>query len=31
MQDEGLFKCVEKLIWGGDWTKFNDLPHFEVR
>ena len=31
MQDEGLFSCDEKLIWGGDWTRFNDLPHFEIR
>lgn len=31
MQDEGLFECEEKLIWGGDWIRFKDLPHFEVR
>tara|TARA_R110000764_G_scaffold157530_1_gene245411 strand:- start:93 stop:515 length:423 start_codon:yes stop_codon:yes gene_type:complete len=31
MQDEGLFECEEKLIWGGDWIRFKDLPHFEIR
>ena len=31
MQDEGLFKCEEELRWGGDWIKFKDLPHFEIR
>jgi peptidoglycan L-alanyl-D-glutamate endopeptidase CwlK len=19
------------LVWGGDWTKFVDMPHFEIR
>lgn len=31
MQEEGLFDKDEKLIWGGDWIRFKDLPHFEVR
>lgn len=31
MQDEGLFECEEKLGWGGDWIRFKDLPHFEIR
>ena len=31
MKQEGLFKKDEQLFWGGDWTRFKDLPHFEVR
>lgn len=31
MKDEGLFLENEFLYWGGDWTRFNDLPHFEVK
>tara|TARA_R110000737_G_scaffold353327_1_gene404199 strand:- start:2086 stop:2532 length:447 start_codon:yes stop_codon:yes gene_type:complete len=31
MKSEGLFKENEVLRWGGDWTRFKDLPHFELR
>tara|TARA_R110000796_G_scaffold134716_1_gene250497 strand:+ start:420 stop:842 length:423 start_codon:yes stop_codon:yes gene_type:complete len=31
MQDEGIFKCEERIIWGGDWIRFVDRPHFEIR
>ena len=31
MQDEGTFKCEDKLTWGGNWKRFTDLPHFEIR
>ena len=31
MRAEGLFEENEILRWGGDWTRFKDLPHFEVR
>ena len=31
MKEEGLFKEDEKLYWGGDWTRFVDIPHFEIR
>lgn len=31
MQSEGLFKEDERLFWGGDWIRFKDLPHFEIR
>ena len=31
MKEEGLFKHDENIYWGGDWTKFKDLPHFEVK
>ena len=31
MKEEGLFEDNEVLNWGGDWTRFKDLPHFEVR
>ena len=31
MQQEGVFKEGETLGWGGDWKRFVDLPHFEVR
>ncbi len=31
MQKEGHFCKCERLVWGGDWETFKDLPHFEVR
>lgn len=31
MKSEGLFKKNEVLKWGGDWIRFKDLPHFEIR
>ena len=31
MKEEGLFGENEQLKWGGDWIRFKDLPHFEVR
>ena len=31
MKEGGLFKEDEKLYWGGDWKKFCDRPHFEIR
>jgi peptidoglycan L-alanyl-D-glutamate endopeptidase CwlK len=31
MKEEGLFEPDEVLIWGGDWIRFKDLPHFEIR
>lgn len=31
MQDEGIFDCEDKLIWGGDWKRFKDYPHHEIR
>ena len=30
MKQEGYFKN-KKIIWGGDWQNFPDLPHFEIR
>ena len=30
MQAEGFFEGKE-LKWGGDWIRFKDLPHFEIR
>lgn len=30
MQDEGIFKCEDKLTWGGDWKRFKDEPHFQI-
>lgn len=30
MKEEGFFKDKE-LRWGGDWIRFKDLPHFELR
>ena len=30
MQEEDIFTQDEKFTWGGDWTKFNDLPHFQI-
>jgi len=31
MKEEGLFKDHESFEWGGDWRRFKDLPHFQVR
>ncbi len=31
MKEEGLFSENEFLYWGGDWTRFKDLPHFEIK
>lgn len=31
MQDEGIFDCEDKLIWGGNWKRFKDYPHHEIR
>ncbi len=31
MKREGIFCKHEFLRWGGDWSKFKDLPHFEIR
>lgn len=31
MQGEGLFEKDEVFIWGGDWKRFKDLPHSEIR
>lgn len=31
MKEECIFGESEFLRWGGDWTKFTDLPHFEIR
>ena len=30
MQKEGHFCKCEKLVWGGDWKSFQDLPHFQI-
>ena len=30
MQNENIFEEQEKLQWGGDWTRFKDLPHFQL-
>jgi len=27
----GIFPENSKIIWGGDWKNFIDLPHFEIR
>lgn len=31
MKAEGIFEKSEELFWGGDWTRFIDRPHFEIR
>ncbi|NQZ20206.1 MAG: M15 family metallopeptidase [Bdellovibrionales bacterium] len=31
MKLEGSFSEDEELVWGGDWIRFKDRPHFEVR
>lgn len=30
MQEEKIFTQEEKFEWGGDWTRFKDLPHFQL-
>jgi peptidoglycan LD-endopeptidase CwlK len=30
MQEEDIFSQDEKFTWGGDWTRFKDLPHFQI-
>ncbi|AGH56772.1 D-alanyl-D-alanine carboxypeptidase [Cellulophaga phage phi19:2] len=30
MKEEGKFKG-ENLEWGGDWTRFKDYPHFQIK
>lgn len=30
MKKEGLFEENEILVWGGDWVKFIDKPHFQI-
>jgi peptidoglycan L-alanyl-D-glutamate endopeptidase CwlK len=30
MKEEGIIPDSYTLSWGGDWTKFRDLPHFEI-
>jgi len=30
IQNVAKTKFNVKLIWGGDWTKFKDMPHFEL-
>ena len=30
MKEEGIFKENEVLEWGGNWTRFRDLPHFQM-
>lgn len=29
--EEKWFEEDENLYWGGDWVRFKDAPHFEVR
>lgn len=31
MKEEGLFENHTEIRWGGDWTRFKDEPHFEIR
>jgi len=31
MKEEGIFLENEELRWGGDWKRFKDRPHFEIR
>lgn len=31
MQEECIFGENEQIKWGGDWIRFKDLPHFEIR
>jgi len=30
MKNENIFEEEEKLQWGGDWSRFKDLPHFQL-
>lgn len=29
--EECWFEEDEQLYWGGDWIRFKDLPHFEIK
>jgi peptidoglycan L-alanyl-D-glutamate endopeptidase CwlK len=31
MVEEGVFDKDVVFSWGGDWTKFKDLPHFQIK
>jgi len=31
MQEECIFSENEELRWGGNWKRFRDYPHFELR
>lgn len=31
MQNDGIFDCEDELIWGGNWKRFKDYPHHEIR
>jgi peptidoglycan L-alanyl-D-glutamate endopeptidase CwlK len=31
MQQECIFDEKEKLEWGGDWIRFKDIPHFQIK
>ena len=31
MQAEGLFEKDEEIQWGGNWRRFKDLPHFQIK
>lgn len=31
MKEEEIFNVEETLQWGGDWTRFKDLPHFQIK
>lgn len=30
MKEEGIFRKDQFLIWGGDWKRFKDRPHFQI-
>ena len=31
MKEEGFFEGYDSFEWGGDWTRFKDLPHFQIK
>ena len=31
LKDVALKQFGVKLYWGGDWARFRDMPHFEIR
>ena len=31
MKEEGIFNVEEALQWGGEWARFKDLPHFQIK
>lgn len=31
MKEEGIFCKHEVIEWGGDWVRFKDYPHFQLR